>query len=57
MEGVENTGDNAQIGAGGDVGLKTDITKLRLRGNVNGHIFTKPIVILLLDNNTSILII
>ena len=40
MEGVENTSDNVEIGAGGNVGLEADITKLGFRCDVDCHIFS-----------------
>ena len=52
VEGVENIGDNAEVGGCWDIGLKADITELLLRSDVYGDIFTKAIVLTLIEEDT-----
>jgi len=52
VEGVENIGDNAEVGDSWYIGLKADITELLLRSDVYGDIFTKAIVLTLIEQDT-----
>ena len=52
VEGVENICDNAEVGCSWNIGLKADITELLLRSDVYCDIFTKTIVLILIEQHT-----
>ena len=49
IECVENISDNVQVAGGWNIGLKADITELRLWRDVDGDILAKTIVFAFLE--------
>ena len=48
VEGVEDVGDDAEVGRCGDVGLEADVAELGLGRDVDGDVLPQTIVLLLL---------
>ena len=48
VEGVEDVGDDAEVGSCGDVGLEADVAELGLGRDVDRDVFPQTIVLLLL---------
>ena len=48
VEGVEDVGDDAEVGGRGDVGLEADVAELGLGRDVDGDVLPQTIVLLLL---------